>query len=688
MDSDLVDTTLELGIKCFQYQEYQKAIGLFGKALKLARSYSDDTLESMRENLGIRKRCLHDPNRTYHPRYLILLDNRAASWERINNLGKALIDADRMIKVDAYNLKGYIRKGKILQKMAQDKEALYVYREGLSKAKEAYQLHFEKPPSKFVEIVEHQKNEVIKRLNLQKLTPTTGASKRTHIEAIQPEKLKKSSHANLCSTMSKVRQKHVKVDFVSLLPLEVVFLIMSNLSTKNLVRCLCVSKLWYHRLIILPKLFMDFELSSCDYRKLLKCIKFMNDLRASCRAIYCGKINFGALKLTEEEKSFIYLLSNLKLGPQQLIMQSNNFTMEAILNLLPKNHRLIQPVKRLSIAAPVRRPDGIDFSKFYERALSLVDLELLLTFLPLEREAFRPQSIPSTTSLLNVKSFKLLARQHNDLHSSISDQFLFNTPFTKLTKLYVTGVVFNQSTSTSSSWITTLPNLREIWMERNLGIRFQNVLKYMVLVAGPKRLQKLTFRESPSESSILDNDITQWLDINIIQDLFKDLIVLDVMNTKFDPKILLTILTCVKNGKLKRLNIGNCPSLSFSRDLAIIDEILQNIVSVEELQLPNLMEFNQYSISVLRKNIKYINSLKKLDLSFNNGLKGYELIDLMREIKDKELITLESLAIDGCPDVSPQAVGYVVKNNYCKKVTCIYEKKQWEIFGVNSFWYK
>jgi len=62
-----------------------------------------------------------------------LLDNRAAVHEKLDNLNSALKDARTTIKLHERDVTGYLRAGKLLQKMDKHQVALEIYKRGLTK---------------------------------------------------------------------------------------------------------------------------------------------------------------------------------------------------------------------------------------------------------------------------------------------------------------------------------------------------------------------------------------------------------------------------------------------------------------------------------------------------------------------------------------------------------------------------
>ena len=92
----------EQGRAHYKHGDYQKAIALFDRAIGRAGTAS-----------------------------VQLLDNRAACYEKLDDLPAALKDAKKAIQLHRENVTGYLRAGKILMKMEKQSVALEIYTHGL-----------------------------------------------------------------------------------------------------------------------------------------------------------------------------------------------------------------------------------------------------------------------------------------------------------------------------------------------------------------------------------------------------------------------------------------------------------------------------------------------------------------------------------------------------------------------------
>lgn len=89
---------------CYKRKDYKRALELFNRAVGRAASVQ-------------------------------LLDNRAACYEKLDDLPAALKDAKKAIQLQREDPTGYLRAGKILVKMEKQSVALEIYTHGLKAVK-------------------------------------------------------------------------------------------------------------------------------------------------------------------------------------------------------------------------------------------------------------------------------------------------------------------------------------------------------------------------------------------------------------------------------------------------------------------------------------------------------------------------------------------------------------------------
>lgn len=174
---------------------------------------------------------LEDLARLSPDEQLIVLDLLASLCEKQGFMGRARKYASRMIKLKDYDLRGYLRLGKLLQLTAgKVGEALQIYRRALIKVKPLASTH--------KEFLYRQISLCLQRQSSLDVMDTKGSSS-------------------------------IKVDPMLKLPREVLFLIFSQLGLRQRVRCSLVSWLWFSFIDGEPLLWTElaFDFSSTDSAK-------------------------------------------------------------------------------------------------------------------------------------------------------------------------------------------------------------------------------------------------------------------------------------------------------------------------------------------------------------------------------------------------------------------------------------
>ncbi|KAF1347605.1 hypothetical protein BDV97DRAFT_370517 [Delphinella strobiligena] len=198
----------ELGRVLYRRKEYAKAL-----------QYFTDAITS-------------EPNLT-----VSLLDNRAATYDKLDDVTSALKDAKNAIRLHEKDPTGYLRAGRLLQKAGKHEVALGIYKHGIKKKTRNVELLLK----------EHDK--------LLRLTATSKAA-----------------------------------DPFAQLPIELVEILISNLSFRQIVNCTRVSKQWNTLISSLPDLWKNLDLS--EAKRLVK-----NDFISLCLNRSSRTITSAHLKL-------------------------------------------------------------------------------------------------------------------------------------------------------------------------------------------------------------------------------------------------------------------------------------------------------------------------------------------------------------------------------------------------------
>lgn len=687
-DVDLVGRALELGTTYFKSEDFFKANQLFTKAIELARSYSDEELENLRLRSGLPKRCVNGQGKPWHPKYVKLLDNRAASWEKLGKLDKALKDAKNMIRIEPHDLKCYIRCGKILQKLNKDKEAYSNYSQGLKMAKEGYQTYGISVPQKFINIIQTQKQSIKKRHGREQIEKPETSLKRRYIEpAVDPPVMVK--------TMKKVT-KRMGLDFISMLPQELVALILSHLDAKQIISCTMVSKSWHNRIHSLPQLFRDIDLDSSTYRKVSKFQTFANTMYHNHLNLVLNSLKFSSLSLGDEAKSITTIIEGLNLSISKLIIQSRYYHMDSLISNLKKNLNLAKSVRDLSVVCNYRNSSVSREHELLGVMQNLKKLEII--FLETDRSSYT-QNFKSNdlvkvekSTVENLESFKIICDlKKMTVFCPFRKALIIDSQYYGLVKLYVCGTIFDSQMS-QFSWLANFPNIEDLYLENNKNAFLYDFLRVLIYEPFLKNLHKLTFREHRiSNSAVNLLEYPTITENSTFINNFSNLQVLDLMSSSIGGHGLISILSSLPSNRIRKLNIGDCPFIHFQRsslpgylDLSLL---LPHIPHIEELFLHQSVALDDYAVQLIAKNIKHIKKLRRLDLSFNTSITGVSIYELVRNLKDREYIILDKLSLDGCISVSDATVNSIRQMGFVKELVCTYEKLTWKKFGVNTFCY-
>lgn len=148
------------------------------------------------------------------PPIISLLDNRAATFEKLGNHDSSLKDASLMLQLDRRDVRGYLRTGRVLQRSENVKRrelALKVYNRGLKSVSASHE----------------------------------------HYKTLQ------AAHCKLTRALAPKKS----VDPFTMLPAEMVDMILGFLEFHQLVRCLGVSKHWKHFLAERPAIWRHIDFS-------------------------------------------------------------------------------------------------------------------------------------------------------------------------------------------------------------------------------------------------------------------------------------------------------------------------------------------------------------------------------------------------------------------------------------------
>lgn len=698
MDESIIDKALDLGVTYFRNENYLKARDLFRKALELAMSYSDEELSRLRASHGMRKYTVLEPEKdcpVYHPKYVRLLDNMSATYDKLGNLKKALQYARKMTEADPFNLKCYIRLGKVLQKQAKDKEAYDVYVAGLRRAREAHEKCSWEVSQRMVEIAQQQKSIVKRRLreSSKEISPTVTEKRRLIDPVEEHNRLQKRVRRN-SPDLSHEEAGRAR-DFVLDLPAELLLQVFCEFNAKELFRVTLACKSWREKLLSLPQLFRTFVLSPCTHRQLTKFCDFIERLTPllSSRSHRLELLKFSPKFARDELRSAEMIFSSIKkIKLQKLILSVPNCSTAHLAKYMASNVELCKGLTSLSLILAFRADKPYE-TEMLSRCENLRRLEILVnsSVVPVNQGLARtssfiePKMLPTWAAKL--ESFSLICDQ-SKVKGFPFVTLVLHFPVNHLSKLSITGVTFSVETR-QFDWLANFRFLKEIWFENN---KFADLSAFMRLLRDyplSDRLEKLTFREYSIGSRV---DLEERSESFFYQHNLQSLREFDLMGSSISGLGLTRLISYLESKKLRKFNFGDCPFIRFERISMQNDsmsfsphEFLNSLPQLESLLIPQFGALTDDTMKFFTEAVAHLENLKILDISMNPSLTGVSLYEFLSALRDQRAIPLEYLNIDGCPSVSHITVNMLRSQSLVGKVDCVYEREGWRRFGINSF---
>ncbi|KAL6950812.1 hypothetical protein ACO0QE_000093 [Hanseniaspora vineae] len=256
---DLVHKVIDVGKKYYRAAEFKKACSMFTKAIVLNESFSESQLENTRLQYGLAKRPNHDDTRVWHPLLCQALDFRSLCYEKLEKYNESFRDGKAMINYEPYNMKGYIRCGKLYESsLNKPQRALKYYDLGLRKAEIGESSFKIKPNQKLIHYLQ-QRVQTLKPI----VEPVTfvPASQITSFKTRQTLKRKNEELVDVEKTPVSKSQKQQEqrqlidlreFDILNALPVEIMNQIMAHLTCKDVLNCMRLNKLWSQYIFFYP----------------------------------------------------------------------------------------------------------------------------------------------------------------------------------------------------------------------------------------------------------------------------------------------------------------------------------------------------------------------------------------------------------------------------------------------------
>ena len=472
-----------------------------------------------------------DNKRLYHPRYVKILDNICACYEKLNDLKSCLNVSQRLLQLDPGNVKCYIRCTRTLIKLKDWKRAYKTCCGGLQLCDNASPLL--RQQKQFIKENMAQKQDNEKKSN----------DGRKYIDPLNEAKVlkrkKQSDISELLQPKKKIKDDIRKVDLVGDLPIEVLPVILQRFTSRELIMLSLVCNKWRDKILYHLHCFREFNLTSISFKNFVKFMDFLQQNFTNTYKRYSLSQLKISSKITPEELRIAQLLFSKMpkcISFERLILSMPTLTTTQFYKLMAgERTELFSKLLELSLMITYR-PDKQHEWNILQNCPLLKKMELIfvnsvVSIANRNNITGSDNSFNSMFGGVNIQSpvenqgeseiveGKVVYNELEKLTLICDKKKIKNFPlyyalsrnqFPLLRKLTITGVIFpfiDQSV-TNFEWLLNFPNLKELWLEDNDNCELSKFFQLLKCSDVWKNLRKLTFRENRLYPIInLDEDL-------------------------------------------------------------------------------------------------------------------------------------------------------------------------------------
>ncbi|KAI5959048.1 DIA2 [Candida pseudojiufengensis] len=697
----------KLAVLYFKSNEYTKALQLFNRLIFQLKQLTPTEIKQIRSNhYNLAK--VPKFGELVHPKLSTLLDQKASCLEKLDKHNLALKESKLILKYEPFNVKGYLRIGKILYLLNQKFEAYKNYQTGI------YILRSLREKNK--------KEDVDQILNSQaNLTEKLKSQYKLLNQELKLEKEKKSvpndsilrsitsSASSSQDSQQRKKRKVVKqnIDPFNQLPIEIVNEIVKQLSMIEKFNCLLTCKQWYNNLNKLQ--IFDFKcknnITLDEFNVGLKFfkknvsntnLKIIKNLKIN--QVYDSKILHVISLLVKENQ--IHLgsldLKDLKLNLQDFFYalykngwRLNNFKYMEELNLgincSMKSSQILVNIfpnlKRLKIVVFIPEKSSLQNlpvnDKIFNKYKSLV-----------------LEDYPNLEELVLINHPKLLnsttMRISNETYSPFPPS-LISRSFSQLKDLTIVSFDLSNHLPILGESLINCKQLQKLYLENNEGLNLITLLQMFLNYKPNFKLLNFTFREVKVDNIL---NLQELGNIVLIPELSL-LQHLDLYRNNLSHFGLIRLLKMCSTTLLS-LNLGHSTYLDFSiknqtnhfhpkQHQMQLHDILKLCSNLTTLYL-NELNIDTIGIMNIIKQFENLNFEKQrsinLDLSFNQ-IDGIDLLKLLNYLNSKNLIKLNILDINGL-SISEDTMNFILRKRLVSKINFDQNRIKWLQYGVNS----
>lgn len=742
LEEEILSDKIDLAVLHFRSKNYTKCLLIYNEIVRKLASCTAEEVSRARKFHGLRSEPV--VGRLVHPKLTSVLDQRAATFEKLDDIENAFKDARKVVLVDPTNCKGYLRLGKLHLRLGNSVDAYKAYQKGLYYIEEAQKKHLIVVPEKlFLQLkqqysklnhhLKEQRKQKEANLKLKDMSIKSAALPAQRLDGIQRkldemlplkrvssfcEKEDKKPRTNKTDNTSQERQGNSQ-DFFSWFSADVIETIFSHVPFPTILRCHLVCKAWYISLTSLPGLYRD----SFLLKEKITAPEYFHGLRLMKKVLkwlYSKSIHRLRVWSTLNKTSLNRILDNIikdeEIRLNRLDFINRDLSMEYLLSRLDSanwnlhNLATIHHLK-LGINSSILCP------KIVLRAFpDLMSLEIIVIdkvlrkvnkhMLPYNLEKLNQISaeadkIESQFSLeqLILVNHPGLTRENLQALPGLNTYSvtppLIDVRFPNLSRLILVNFDFKNCETKLGSFLNYATRLKEIYFENNDNLSVKSVLLILRLYSPSFTLESLTIREKmqdqPYSMIELDEDAFSCL---------SNLSRLDLYGSCLSSRGLLKLLRIANRSlHLYSLNLGNSAHLCFPQDKFLsnqtilkFSDIFEVCPSLGELYL-NELHLDNLSLKCLRQDLisrtGYENCrLKKIDLLFCHLVDGIGIMNLLNasysQAENSPPLMLDELIINGL-EVSKETLELVKRREIVKKIFNDPLKIRWKQFYVNSY---
>lgn len=646
-DAQLIRDKTELAILYFKSEDYVKALGVYNQLIHLISTIPAKQLKSIRKSqYGLSETPIMGP--VIHPKLSSLLDQRAATYERLGQVANALLDAKKLMEVDPVGCKGYLRRGKLLYAMSKPIEAYRCYQTGMyiiDKAKKEFGIKVSE------NLYGNLKSQYGKLNSELKMKRKLEGKKQ---EAVVVKKVKKL------------------MDPFCHLPLELIEKVFINLEVKEILQCHLVCKTWYFKLIAIPALYnwrVNFR-SNVTLNEFNFAYRLLKKINLKRFSIKFNSIHSGSLsKITEA-----MLVQSISIEKLELV--DRNITMSLLFEQLIKLSWKVRNFQNLkSFKITINEDTSYGARVLLNQFKNLEDLQVIVvhpsqTKYPIRDKIF--QKLKQQT----LEQYKLESLTLVNHPTKISTIRMLDLKYPNLSELTIVCHEFNDKLSEFGEFLVRSNNLSKIHFENNSNLSLFTFLILLKNFNPSFSLKELTFREGGNQHSMITlNEINE---ISQLQDVIK----LDLYNHNLSLHGLIKLLRMCGE-KVTSLNIGNGKYISFSKyspQLIKVSGILKHCPNLYQLYV-NEMNIDNDSIIQITNDLKGVthHKLNYVDVSFNEKIDGINLIKLCQGFRFVNCLVIHGL------EILKETLNYIVRQHIVERFVIDVMRNRWRVFGVNSW---